>query len=145
MQEYVLGYAFTNDKKNMAVVLKSKPKWQAGRFNAIGGKIENNELPYTAMIREFKEETGVFIDKWRKFCVLGDNNNAFFKLHCYVTMVESLDNLRTMEEEQIMVFPVDKLLSMDDTQIIPNLKWLIPMALDKDDLYANIIEKTDFT
>ena len=56
---YVAGFAFNMDGDRVLLVLKKKPAWQNGRLNAIGGKIEANESPLQAMVREFREETDV--------------------------------------------------------------------------------------
>ena len=53
MKEYVVGFMFSEE------ILKNKPDWQAGRLNGVGGKVEPNEYPDQAMVREFEEETGV--------------------------------------------------------------------------------------
>jgi 8-oxo-dGTP pyrophosphatase MutT (NUDIX family) len=58
IQEYVLGFVFNLDKTKVALMRKTKPEWQRGRLNGIGGKIELGETSITAMHREFKEETG---------------------------------------------------------------------------------------
>ena len=47
-----------SDETQVALVLKDHPDWQAGKLNAIGGKISNAETPTNAMVREFAEETG---------------------------------------------------------------------------------------
>lgn len=59
MKEYVLGFMFTEDGKGVVLIQKKKPAWQHGRWNGIGGKIEERETPEKAIVREFEEETGV--------------------------------------------------------------------------------------
>ena len=54
--EYVLGFAFTKDLKQVALIRKKRPEWQAGKLNGIGGKVNINEVPLLAMVREFQEE-----------------------------------------------------------------------------------------
>lgn len=57
MKKYVLGFMFVGD--NCVLIERTKDDWQCGLVNGIGGKIEDNEDPYDAMIREFEEEAGV--------------------------------------------------------------------------------------
>lgn len=61
--DYVLGFAFTNTSDPASsfvlVRLKARPEWQKGWFNGIGGRIEEDERPVQAMVREFREETGI--------------------------------------------------------------------------------------
>jgi 8-oxo-dGTP pyrophosphatase MutT (NUDIX family) len=56
MTKYVVG--FMVHEEQIALIRKNRPKWQEGRLNGIGGHIEENEEPYSAMVREFEEETG---------------------------------------------------------------------------------------
>ncbi len=53
---YVLGFAF-DKHDNVLLVQKTKPKWQMGLYNGIGGRIETwDKSDADAMRREFKEE-----------------------------------------------------------------------------------------
>jgi 8-oxo-dGTP diphosphatase len=139
MTDYVNGFLFSEDKYFVALVIKQKPAWQNGKLNAIGGKIEPNELAKDAIIREFFEETGVTIESpWRQFCVLtGDN----FNLYNYVAFSNKIHDVKTMEKEVIVVHKVE---ALNFELTIPNLRWLIPMALDKDSLHAIVEEKTNY-
>ena len=57
-REYVLGFAFTPSKKAVLLIKKARPKWQAGKLNGIGGKVEEADFDLAAtMVREFQEET----------------------------------------------------------------------------------------
>src|SRR5205085_1283386 len=69
---YVAGFLFDEEAANVALIRKSKPRWQAGLLNGIGGHVEANESPERAMAREFYEETGVLIpiSDWKKVAVL---------------------------------------------------------------------------
>lgn len=51
----------------VALIRKAKPEWQKGKLNGIGGKIEEGEGPFAAMVREFREETGVDHRDWGTF------------------------------------------------------------------------------
>lgn len=71
--EYVLGFAL-DGRGNVALIKKTHPHWQKGRWNGIGGYREGLEQPREAMRREFLEEAGVDTDptRWvlrgRMFC-----------------------------------------------------------------------------
>jgi ADP-ribose pyrophosphatase YjhB (NUDIX family) len=54
---YVLGFAFNPEKTHVLLAWKSKPAWQAGKLNGIGGAVKEDELPHHAMAREFAEIT----------------------------------------------------------------------------------------
>jgi 8-oxo-dGTP pyrophosphatase MutT (NUDIX family) len=58
MIKYVLGVILWREK--VLTIYKTKgPDVIREKFNGIGGKIENNESPVDAMIRECYEETGI--------------------------------------------------------------------------------------
>lgn len=121
MQKYVAGFMF-NSSGEVALVRKNKPEWQKGRLNGIGGKIEEGETPLAAMIREFEEETGYLQPSWDQFCTLtGDG----FEVH-FFSVLGDTSLLRTMEEEEIVVVEVEE---VQIGTCIPNLTWLIPMAM----------------
>jgi len=127
---YVLGFLFSLDYKKVALIRKNKPEWQAGSLNGIGGKIELiDESPFYAMIREFKEEAGVEVITWKEFCRL--NSNAF-EVYCYYSSGD-LSEVRSMEEEKIEIIEVDNL---SNAKVLYNLNWLIPMALDLENINA---------
>lgn len=125
---YTMGFLFSHYRTHLALIHKLKPKWQAGRINGIGGKLEENENYRDCMRREFKEETGVDITTWQQFCELrGD----WGMVMCYKAFDDAIFQVKTMEQEQIEIFPVGLL---PYSEMIPNLRWLIPLALDKDSI-----------
>lgn len=125
MIKYVCGFVFSPKNEVVALILKKKPKWQAGHWNGIGGKIKEGELPEKAMSREFKEETGVCFTEncWTEIVTLrGDDFECtFFYYHSLFVM-----KCKTMESERIQLHNP---LELPDN-VIFNLKWLIPLAMD---------------
>jgi len=124
MKRYVLGFQFDESQDKVLLIKKLKPKWQKGRFNGIGGKIEFGEEPIQAMIREFYEETGVktLQESW-KFAVYYFKNNEY-EFYCYKS-IGDIYQARNMEEEEVHIIDIDNL-----PETIYNLKWLIPIILD---------------
>ena len=109
----------------MAVVRKERPSWQAGKYNGIGGHIEEGETPRQAMVREFEEETGACVPmaEWLPFCVLGGQD---YRVHFFYTgSLREVGKLRTITDEQIHILPVSSILFSNSIQ---NLPWLIEMA-----------------
>lgn len=133
-QHYVAGFLIDNDARTVALVRKGKPAWQAGRLNGIGGKIEDGEDDSQAMRREFLEEAGVDISEamWEVFAVVaGDwGSVTFFRVFGPTSAV------RTMESEPIEVHSLDA-LPLDEC--LPNLSWLIPLALYTHDTYRPLV------
>jgi len=128
---YVAGFVFSADRKNIVLIRKNKPLWQMGKLNGVGGKLLKCEPPQAGMYREFLEEAGVGVslDRWREFCVLrGD----FGAVHFFMLIDQDVyDFARTTEKEKIVKVPVKNL---ERRKIIPNLKWLIPMALSETEI-----------
>lgn len=139
MVHYVVGFAFSSDLKNVLLIKKQKPDWQKGRYNGIGGKIEKDESPIDAMIREFKEETGVkFSDEklthaWQRYAVIkGDD----YVLHCFRAFSDEIYDCKTIEAEEVFVARVeDAILSHS---LISSCRTLIPMAKDLHFAYCDI-------
>ncbi len=128
MKYYVTGFLFTKDSKYVVLIKKINPKWQEGLLNGVGGKIEENESSLDAMSREFKEETGVTIkaEEWINFSHI--HRPGFYHLDLYYAHSELAFDVRTIEKEEVHIVEVNNL----PKNIVPNLKWLIPLALDKE-------------
>lgn len=123
---YVVGFVFTSDHQHVALIRKERPKWQAGRLNGIGGKIEPGETHLEAMVREFEEETGVRIEAadWQhSLHMAGEWGQVFF----YKAVTDRVREVQSMTDEQVGLYRVDRI---HDEETIFNLRWLIPMALD---------------
>lgn len=124
---YVAGLLFDDLGDIVLLMRKRKPAWQAGKLNAIGGRIEPGESPVAAMIREFEEEAGARVLDWTPLAVL---TGPDFVVHFYFTHdTEALFAARTMEAEPVGRFPTGRALT--DPDLIPNLRVLIPLALDR--------------
>jgi len=123
LTDYVVGFLFRADATELALIAKLKPAWQRGKFNGIGGKIEPNELPIVAMRREFKEEAGADVQDWRLFATLNYRGGSV-----YFFEARGSYQLFTMTAEPVIWI---KLAELDKFEVIPNLRWLLPLALDK--------------
>ncbi len=130
MNNYVLGFLFREHKGPAVLIKKQKPEWQRGLLNGVGGKIELNEPPFNAMVREFKEETGVNTVHipWRMFCKMqGDD----FIIYCFTAIDKyCYEYASTQESEEIEKHDMHKLLYHPH---VSNLQWLMSMASDKGD------------
>jgi 8-oxo-dGTP diphosphatase len=127
MTEYTAGFMFSADHKQVALIIKNRPEWQSGLANGIGGHVEHDEQPLECMIREFKEETGVRHIGWEPFITLtvagqeGEEGGAVVR---FFQTVGELGELNTVTDEHVVICQVDRL----PFNIVPNLKWLIPLA-----------------
>jgi len=129
MQHYVVGFLFNPEKTKVVLIKKIKPDWQAGKLNGMGGSIERGEKPKQAMVREFLEETGVRteLDLWDHFftMVLPDATVYFFR-----AFHEAFGTVETVTEEEIFVVDLASLSQVSN--VIDNLRWIIPLAISAD-------------
>lgn len=133
-KEYVVVLPFNEDGKDVVVIRKLRPKWQEGRFNCPGGSLEKTDANsgYGAK-RELKEETGIDPTCSMKFvCTVNwmDSNYVISaKCHVFSLFSDEVYKAETKEDEQVSIMKVSELLALADEQIIPDLRWLIPMAI----------------
>lgn len=122
----VVGFMFNEKETDVLLIEKKKPKWQSGKFNGIGGKVEQGEFSHSAMVREFKEETGIISNEtdWRQVILIGGDD---WEVQIFACKSDNVFDLKTMEEETVNLLPLNELDSYD---LISNLYWLIPMSLD---------------
>lgn len=123
---YVLGFLF-NKEGDVALIRKTHPPWQAGKWNGIGGKIDGDEDPETAMVREFRKETGQEVGNWRHVARLIDVRG--YLVHVFAAWGEPTqypDSFPTGDNdtEIVRVYDKDSLASA----ALPNVRWLVPMA-----------------
>ena len=119
---YVVGFMFDSSEREVLLLSKTRPQWQIGKLNGVGGHIEEGESPLQAMRREFAEEVGIEHVDWREYCVLGDCRD--WSIHFFWT-VGPIWDAQPLGDERPAIARVDDL----PTTVIPNLRWLIPMAL----------------
>ncbi len=107
------------DYKQVALITKNSPSWQANKLNGIGGKIESGETPSEAMAREFEEETGVITspNEWVKFVVL--IRESSYQVNFFYLVSEKVFGGH-QEDEEVSIYDVANL----PENAIFNLKWL---------------------
>jgi 8-oxo-dGTP diphosphatase len=127
---YVLGFLFDPGLRNVALIEKQKPEWQKGRFNGIGGKVEEGEAFDVAMSREFHEETGVLLppEAWTKYVEMTGADGRHFALHIFYAVDVALHDVRTMETERVILTST-KAVVQGEFKTIGNVPWLVAMAL----------------
>lgn len=156
IQEYVCGFMFDRDMERVVLIRKSKPQWQAGKLNGVGGKVEIKETvkavpgltsgfhiyetPPEAMAREFLEETGYRTrpQDWRLFRTerfgLAASNVSDAKHGAIVHFLFAINSwavrdAATQESECIEKHSIRMLfLEMNRPQMMYNLPYLIEMA-----------------
>ncbi len=144
MKKYVVGFAFVG--REVLVIRKQRPEWQRGKLNGIGGHIEPTDAsPVHAMVREFEEETGcrTHPSEWTHFATLEGNDSDPARRHtesgAFVVFFFRMD--LPIELVHLITSPTDERVewtslhaaTMWQTPVVPNLRWLIPLACFKHD------------
>ncbi len=130
--DYVLGFYFSTDRKSVVLIKKNRPVDFNGKINGVGGKIEKDESPYDAMVREFREETGLVVTDWKHYAQLqGDVYN--------VHVFKSFGNLepKSITDEIVSRFNVVDVLTNPLYKKTDSFSWLVPMGLDPDIQFSN--------
>lgn len=103
MKLYVLGFVFDSTRNDFALIQKTKPEWQAGRLNGIGGKIEETDAsPGHAIVREFEEEAGVNtpVDQWQfRGRMIGED----WLIYVFAAFTDAVYAVHTTTEERVIV------------------------------------------
>lgn len=135
MKRYVLGFAFNSDYTEVALIKKNRPDWQKGKYNGIGGKVEEGEPEILAMVREFKEETGIetLPEWWKPFTkmIFGEDILGGSAEVAVYKMSDSLitENVFTNTDEVVEVVP---LKDLSELPTCPNVMLLVNLALQKE-------------
>jgi 8-oxo-dGTP diphosphatase len=141
-KDYVVGLLF-NDTGTMVTLVEKKKfppgfDWAANPLNGVGGKLEPGEHWHAAVVREFEEETGVKTQQtdWNFFLELAAEDNSWMVAFYRCFSSEFMSKTKTMEEEKIVEVATKPLL-----RVVPNLHWIIPMALRKEVWFGAVKEK----
>lgn len=123
---YVVGFVFSPDRRKVLLIRKKRPNWQKGKLNGIGGHIIEDEKPVEAMCRTAKKEADIDLPEeyWKRFAFI---NSTEFDLHCFRTFTNQIDLAETKTDEHLVKLTLDIL---NPEELIYNVNWLIPLALD---------------
>ncbi|MCI9233477.1 MAG: 8-oxo-dGTP diphosphatase [Bacilli bacterium] len=117
-------------KDNEILLAKKKRGFGEGKYNGVGGKLEEGETPEEAMIRETEEEIMITPTKYEKMGVIefleyvkGERANV--KFHLYVA-TEWKGNPKESEEMIPKWFSLDNL---PYNEMFPDDKYWLPYIL----------------
>lgn len=138
MRQGTVGFMFSIDRQHVALIEKLRPASQAGFLNGIGGKCEEGEHSQATMVREFEEETGVqtSTSDWSPFAYVQDF--AGWQFVCFRAFSGKIWSIKKTEEEAPIILTVKD--AQVDHRLMPNLRWMIPMALDPQILPVSCVQ-----
>lgn len=126
---YVVGFMFNPDRDKVLLIQKLGPKWQNGKYNGVGGKIELGEEPIDAMIREFEEEAGILTspDDWEKIVIYTSYEDSPYQVHFFRAFAIRIYEAYSKTDELVSRFDIANL----PKNVIHILNWIIPLCLDE--------------
>jgi 8-oxo-dGTP diphosphatase len=126
MKKYTVGFIFTPGFEQVLLVHKNRPEWQKGLLNGVGGKIEEGEESVDCMVREVREETKLETQAkdWHFYAKI-QNAERFVDFYACIYS-GNITDAQTTTDEPVAWFPVSAL----PENVIFNLRWLIPLAID---------------
>jgi 8-oxo-dGTP pyrophosphatase MutT (NUDIX family) len=156
MKRYCVGLCFAGIPPVFVARRKARPDWQRGLINAPGGEVKDGERPGAAMKREFREETGLAIPEldWDEFLV----EHAFwrpadaspnwhpYEVYYFRTRLERDELIKPERNdgEPTSWMGVRQVLYQTlPIELVGNLNWIIPMALDWRDFVAHVMLSDD--
>ena len=140
MTDYVVGFLFSEDRRRVALIRKTRPEWQAGLLNGIGGKVEQGEFPRQAMRREFLEEAGCDIEDWQKVAAVDCPMNRVHFFRAFGNLDKVKTCILSPTDERVYVFKISEFFTRYRKKTVWPTCWMIQMCLDDDVRFPVIIE-----
>lgn len=119
--KYVVGFLFDDDQ--VVLIQKRRPEWQRGKWNGVGGKVEDGETYLQAMQREFREEAYPGEIDWSPFLTM-----TFPETDAEIVFFRAFDNNAVMDCMTLTDETVARHETWTLPNVIPNLKWIVPLA-----------------
>lgn len=111
MIQYVVGLIFDESFENILLIRKNRPDWQKGRLNGVGGKVEEQETSYEAMVRECEEECGLLLYNWLLVENFSDSDS--YEVHFFITQTPSLQKAYSKTDELIEIHNIKELFDIN--------------------------------
>lgn len=134
MRRMVCGFIFGNDMRTVLLTRMSDihpVKVIRGRWNGVGGKIEEGETAAQAMEREAFEETGLVIaqDQWTNIITLrAEDWEVDFYFHVLLDKIFEGHIAKGSNGVSSRAFRTQAIATSD---VVFNLNWLIPLCMDE--------------
>lgn len=127
MTQFVLGFLFTPDNKQVVLVRKKRPENLAGKLNGVGGQLGAGESARTGVSREFLEAAGVAIapQDWRPVARLWGKG---YEIAGFCAISEAASRCKSTSDEDISLLPVRYDVLQAEGAL--GLSWVIAAALD---------------
>lgn len=129
--EYVVGFAFSENKEEMVAILKKRPSTIASMLCGPGGKFDKTKGDTNlvdTMVREFEEETWVqsSANEWLYIQDITGHGGKPVAIFC--AFGDKFLTARTKTDEEIFILNVNEALQRND--LVPEFIDLVTKALD---------------
>ncbi len=108
------------------LVKKRRPSWLEGKWTAVGGHQEPDELPAQAATRELEEETGYLVEDVTPFASVKRGENVC-TMFAATLMWPGPPQQKT--DEEVKIWELSQVLNGNPDDFSDDLRWLIEMAL----------------
>jgi 8-oxo-dGTP diphosphatase len=125
-RSYVCGFVFSAEQDRILLLRKARPNWQKGKLNGVGGGVEVGERPEQAMVRELQEEVLIAVRPEDCHCFLLLVHQDWVVRFFHIACNPFLARIPADADE----YPVVAYTNSLPRDVIPNLRWIVPLALD---------------
>lgn len=128
MIDYCLAFIFNNDLTQLLLIKKEKPFNQKNKLNGIGGKVEEGETFYDAIVREVKEESNLDIKNWTE--VTTDGDFEYYRIGVFTTKLPNsiFYSFKSNTTEKINVFTLNEIHKIP---LVDNVINLVNQSMEK--------------
>lgn len=141
MINYVLGFAFSPDHKQVLLIKKENPPWQRGLFNGVGGKVLDTETVLSAIVREFEEETGIstIFGQWTPVAEMGREGEWRCVVFKATLSLREFESYQSPTIEEVRRVYLTSILASPES-FLSNLPHLIGVCMDPDLTEVQVIQ-----
>ncbi|MUG70412.1 NUDIX hydrolase [Paenibacillus validus] len=130
---------FIRRSDEILLLNRNKPSWM-GRWNGVGGKVENGETPRASVLREVYEETGIRLDtvRFKGIVTWLVDGRHYGGMYLYTAELEAAYPYETpiKTEEGILDWKkIEWILDPNNEGVASNLPRFIPLMLQEDGCY----------
>lgn len=128
MIDYCLAFIFNNDLTQLLLIKKEKPFNQKNKLNGIGGKVEEGETFYDAIVREVKEESNLDIKNWTE--VTTDGDFEYYRIGVFTTKLPNsiFYSFKSNTTEKINVFTLNEI---NEISLVDNVINWVNQSMEK--------------
>lgn len=143
MTRYVATMIYHEEANAFIGVHKTRgPQAIVGKVNFIGGKVERGESDFNAHIREAREEVGIHLNpNWAGEAIELQTTSGDTVSFMLFTIPRGKPVPEVPEHDDVGQ-KLEWVLAdyLDQYDLVPNLRYLVPMLLDKDRPHGVIFE-----